>query len=312
MNTLVLTKTLTPVLALALDRLLGEPRRAHPLVLFGRAATAIENRLYGAENLSFVRRQCRGFVATFSLLLPVTALAHVLVNLPVAGSFFSIVLLYGCTGLQSLHEHARAVAQALHRRDLDTARNNVGWMVSRDTRDMNETQITRATIESVLENGNDAVFATLFWFFVLGAPGAVLLRATNTLDAMWGYRNARYQHFGTFAARLDDVLNFIPARLTAISFALLGNTARALFCWHTQARFCASPNGGPVMTAGAGALQITLGGGASYHGVWKHKTTIGEGRDPSASDIEHALQLVRRSAWLWVVLYALTGVLTHA
>jgi adenosylcobinamide-phosphate synthase len=220
--------------------------------------------------------------------------------------------LYYCLGLQSLHEHARAVAAPLLAGDLDLAREKVGWIVSRDTQKMDEVQITRATIESVLENGNDAVFATLFWFFLLGAPGAVLLRTANTLDAMWGYKTRQYLHFGRFAAKLDDVLNWIPARLTAITFALLGNTQRAFHCWKTQARFCSSPNGGPVMTAGAGSLQITLGGGAVYHGQWQEKIIMGEGEEPEAHDIERALQLVRNSAWLWVVVYALIGIIFYA
>lgn len=303
---------LTPLLALLLDRLLGEPQRAHPLAGFGRCATAIEQQCYGDEQLSFVKRQWRGFVATNTLLLPVILAAIALSSVPYVGDIFSIIILYGCIGLQSLHEHARAVATPLLAGDLGAAREKVSRIVSRDITAMDETQITRATIESVLENGNDAVFAALFWFFVLGAPGAVLLRAANTLDAMWGYKNERYLHFGRFAARLDDALNWIPARLTAITFALLGSTRRALHCWHMQARYCASPNGGPVMTAGAGSLQVTLGGGASYHGVWREKTVMGEGRAPQASDIERALQLVRHSTGLWVFIYTAVALFIYA
>ncbi len=298
----------TPLLALLLDRLLGEPKRAHPLVWFGRCVTCVENCCYGDGNLSFVKRQWRGFLAVLLLVVPVVLCAVMLVHIPLIGSLLSIVLLYGCLGMQSLHEHARMVALPLAAGDIAGAREAVSGIVSRDTQQMNETQITRATIESVLENGNDAVFATLFWFFIFGAPGAVLLRAVNTLDAMCGYRNARYEHFGCFAARLDDALNYVPARLTAVSFALLGKTARAFHCWRIQAKNCASPNGGPVMTAGAGALQITLGGSAMYGGEWKEKIIIGEGREPAAQDIERALSLVRRSAWLWVAIYALLHV----
>ena len=302
----------TPLLALLLDRLLGEPQRAHPLALFGRCATAIEQWLYGDTSLSFVKRQWRGFIAVTTLLLPVTLAAWCLTSLPVIGTLLSIVLLYFCLGMQSLHDHARAVAAPLLGGDIETARKHVAMIVSRDTEKMDEMQITRATIESVLENGNDAVFATLFWFFVLGAPGAVLLRAANTLDAMWGYKNERHLHFGRFAARLDDALNWIPARLTALTFALLGNTRRALHCWQTQARHCTSPNGGPVMCAGAGSLQLTLGGGASYHGVWQEKIVIGEGDPPRATDIERALQLVRLGAWLWALLYAILSLFFYA
>jgi adenosylcobinamide-phosphate synthase len=308
----VVLSAIAPLLALLLDKLLGEPQRAHPLIWFGNCVTVIEKKYYGNAEISFVKRQWRGFLSTCILILPAVIFAALLVNIPYIGSTFSIAILYYCLGLQSLHEHARAVATPLLAGDLISSREKVSWIVSRDTADMDETQITRATIESVLENGNDAVFATLFWFFLLGAPGAVLLRTANTLDAMWGYKTTQYLHFGRFAAKLDDALNWIPARLTALTFVLLGNTKRAFHCWKTQARFCSSPNGGPVMTAGAGSLQITLGGDAVYHGVLQEKIIMGEGAEPQAQDIERALQLVRHSAWLWVAVYALLGVIFYA
>lgn len=308
---MVLT-AISPLLALLLDKLLGEPQRAHPLVWFGNCVTTIEKKYYGSHEFSFAKRQWRGFLSVCLLIIPAVILAVVLANIPYLGAIFSVVILYYCLGLQSLHEHARAVAAPLLTGDLDSAREKVAWIVSRDTQHMDAVQITRATIESVLENGNDAVFATLFWFFLLGAPGAVLLRTANTLDAMWGYKTEQYLNFGRFAAKLDDALNWIPARLTAITFALLGNTKRALHCWKTQAHFCSSPNGGPVMTSGAGSLQITLGAGAMYHGVWQEKIIMGEGVEPKAQDIERALQLVRNSAWLWVAVYTLAGMFFYA
>jgi len=300
-----------PMVALLVDRLLGEPRHHHPLVIFGRCAETVEKRIADVNALSTQQRM-RGFFAALVLLLPTCFLAWCLSSVPVLGVLFSVIILYGCIGLQSLHEHAQAVIAALSANNSNAARKAVSMIVSRDTEQMDELQISRATIESVLENGNDAVFATLFWFFVLGAPGAVLLRAANTLDAMWGYKTDRYLHFGFFAARFDDVLNWIPARLTALTYALLGNTARALRCWSAQAAYCASPNGGPVMTAGAGSLGVTLGGGAFYHGVWQEKPVMGEGGEPKSVDIVRALQLVKRSAWLWVIAYALIAVVLHA
>src|SRR5262249_9166632 len=160
---------------------------------------------------------------------------------------------------------------ALKDGDLVEARHAVSKIVSRECAGLDETQICCAAIESVLENGSDAVFAALFWFIVLGAPGVVLYRIVNTLDAMWGYRNARYEHFGWAAAKLDDLLNWIPARLTALTYALLGNSQNAIWSWQNQGGKWYSPNAGPVMSSGAGALDLQLGGPATYHGKLKER-----------------------------------------
>jgi adenosylcobinamide-phosphate synthase len=151
----------------------------------------------------------------------------------------------------------------------------------------------------VLENGNDAIFSTLFWFALLGGPGAVMFRLANTLDAMWGYRTPRFLHFGWAAARFDDVLNYVPARLTAISYALLGKCRQALTCWRTQAAAWDSPNAGPVMATGAGSLGVQLGGAARYHGEWEQRPALGSGVRPGATDIARGVSLVRHAQWLW-------------
>ena len=150
------------------------------------------------------------------------------------------------------------------------------------------------------------------WFALLGGPGALLFRLANTLDAMWGYRNERYLRFGWAAARIDDVLNFVPARLTALSYALLGHTACALRCWRTQAPTWDSPNAGPVMAAGAGALDLSLGGPAVYHGRLEERPPLGAGAPARAADIDKALALVHNSTWLWLFGTALVSVLAHA
>ncbi|GIU32897.1 adenosylcobinamide-phosphate synthase CbiB [Shewanella schlegeliana] len=276
-------------LALLLDRLFGELPRFHPLVGFGLLASWVKQRLWRPTKR-------RGLLAVFILLLPVLPL----LSLPSIW-WIDVVILYFVIGGRSLCEHGNAVGEALKQGDLVLARQRVGMIVSRKTAKLTEQQVVNATLESVLENGNDAVFGALFWFTVAGPVGAVLYRLSNTLDAMWGYKNQTYLQFGWCAAKLDDLLNYIPARLCALAYALGGNTSIALKCWRVQAPKCASPNGGPVMAAGAGSLHITMGGAAEYDGYICDKPMLGEGRAAQASDINRACNLVRLSAIYWVV-----------
>lgn len=291
------------------DRIFGEVRRLHPLVGFGRWAGWVEG---GCRRLPFgggaARARLAGLLAWVLAVLPWVAIvlwvrgAH-----PQAHWVVDVGLLYLALGGRSLAEHAQAIAAPLAAGRLDEARTRVGWIVSRDTRALDEEGVARAATESVLENGNDAVFGALFWFLLGGGAGALLFRLANTLDAMWGYRTARYLHFGWAAARIDDVLNFIPARLTALTYALLGRTRRALACWRRQARHWDSPNAGPVMAAGAGALGVRLGGAAIYHGREEVRPALGEGSGADKASILAAVALVRRGALLWLGVVAALG-----
>ena len=295
--------------ALLFDRLLGELRRFHPLSGFGGVASFVEARLRNPASAPW-RQKISGLGAGMLLLPPIVLLSQFAVQAPVAGIVAEILLLYLTLGGQSLSEHAQRVAAALRANDLGNARQQVSMIVSRDTAAMQPDDVARAAVESVLENGNDAVFGALFWFAIAGAPGAVFYRLANTLDAMWGYRNERFLHFGWAAARLDDLLNYLPARLTALTYALLGRTARSWRCWRRQGMLWDSPNAGPVMAAGAGALGIALGGPAFYHGANKVRPVLGEGAAATGDDIERALRLVRYGVLLWLaagLLLALGG-----
>jgi adenosylcobinamide-phosphate synthase len=305
----MLTTSLLALTAVLLDWLWGEPRRWHPLVGFGKLADYIEGRLHRDRATSACARRVLGALGVLSLLLPFTAAAIALTSLPYAGAVFNLLLLYFALGQKSLHHHARSVAHALKNQNMEEARRCAGLMVSRDSGALD---IPSAVTESVLENGNDGIFGALFWFAVAGGPGALLYRLANTLDAMWGYRNERYLHFGWAAARLDDALNYLPARLTALTYAALGRTHLALSCWQRQAPAWPSPNAGPVMAAGAGALGISLGGPARYANEWHERPILGAGKTPTIADIEHALRLIRYGVWLWIGLLVLAGGVTHA
>ncbi|MBS1190818.1 MAG: cobalamin biosynthesis protein [Rhodocyclaceae bacterium] len=285
--------------AVLLDRLLGEPRRWHPLVGFGALAKALESRLNRRTRLG-------GVIAWALAVLPWVGLAAWL--RPYAPFAVDTALLYFALGARALAEHAEAIRAPLAAGDLPEARRRVGWIVSRDTAALDATGIAKAGVESVLENGNDAVFGALFWFALLGGPGALLFRLANTLDAMWGYKTERLLAFGWAAARLDDGLNWPAARLTALTYALFGRTRQALACWRAQAPGWESPNAGPVMAAGAGSLGVALGGTAIYHGREEIRPPLGEGAPPAAADIGRAMALVQRGIALWLAVLLCFGV----
>ena len=291
--------------AFALDHGFAEPAPArHPLVAFGRYAASIEHARYRDD-----RERERGDAG--GAVVPIVAAAWMLTRSDLFGTLIAALLLYATIGLRSLREHVAPVADALDADDLDGARALVGRVVSRDTGALDATQVAVAATETTLENGNDAVFGALFWFAVAGAPGAVAYRLVNTLDAMWGYRNARYEHFGWAAAKLDDLMNWIPARLTAFTYALFGHFERALQCWREQAPAWDSPNAGPVMAAGAGALGVRLGGPAPYEGQWHDRPVLGIGEPPRAADVRRALVLIRNGVVAWLAVLVLLD-LAHA
>lgn len=284
------------LLALALDWLLGEPARLHPLVGFGNLANWLEAHL---NQPTQTRNRLGGALAL------TIAVAPVLLVLTLPAYFFSdlwwleALVLYLAIGRKSLMQHAVAVIKPLQQNNLPLARQKLSYIVSRDTAQLDHTGIVKASIETVIENSNDAIFAPLFWFLLAGIPGVVLYRLVNTLDAMWGYKNARFLQFGWAAARLDDVLNWIPARLTVISFACFRSFSAVVCTAFAQGKQCSSPNAGPVMAAGASALKITLGGEAIYQGVLISKPVLGFGNSPQLGDIQRAMQLVNHTVMLW-------------
>lgn len=294
---------LLTVAGVALDALLGEPRRAHPLVAFGNLANRLERRFNGGGR----GWRSHGVTAWVLAVVPITLISAWLSQLPWIGELVAVLALYCALGLRSLGEHIAPVARALRSDDLPEARRRVGYLVSRQTDELDASAVARAATESVLENGSDAVFAAIFWFVIAGVPGVVLYRLSNTLDAMWGYRNERFERFGWAAARIDDVLNYIPARLVALTYTLLGKSRLAWRCWRTQAPQWDSPNAGPVMAAGAGALGVSLGGPAIYHGELHERAILGAGPAADAGSIDRGWALVQRGVWLWLLLLCVGG-----
>jgi adenosylcobinamide-phosphate synthase len=246
----------------------------------------------------------------FITLAPLFALILITANNIILSQFVVVLGIYIAIAPRSLKEHAKAVGDALNAGSLDDARFELSKLVSRDTQSLDERAISAACCESVLENGCDSIFAALFWFclatvltyghYQAGLCAVITYRAVNTLDAMWGYKNDRYLAFGWAAARADDILNYCPARLVALSYAMLGNFKRALHCWFTQAPDWKSPNAGPVMAAGAGSLNILLGGAAIYHGNDQSRPLLGAGEPAQRGDIRRTLALVQHTLLLWI------------
>lgn len=310
--------TFTEVFALicagiALDAVLGEPRCLHPLVGFGWLADRIEAWLNGAPADGVLNHRLLGALAlVLAVSAPVLGVAVAVAHTPAwAAALVHAAALYFALGAKSLWEHIHQVMRALAATDLEYARSLGARVVTRDLREASETDVARAAVESTLENGNDAVFAALFWFVVGGAPGVIAYRLVNTLDAMWGYKTPRYLQFGWAAARLDDALNYVPARLTALTYALLGDTRAGLACWRTQAHAWESPNAGPVMAAGAGTLGLELGGVARYLGRTEERPRLGAGHPPKAADIDRALRLVFAGVASWLGLLALLALVAR-
>ncbi len=301
------------VIALLLDAAFGEPRRWHPLVGFGNLANWLEQKLN--KQKSQIELRLSGLVAWALIVLPFVVAVYFLQQISRDFQFeiytgfklgldviIAIIFLTLAIGAKSLVQHAKAVSKALINSDINLARKNVALIVSRDTCNSDEATINKATIESVLENGSDAIFAAIFWFIILGAPGVVLYRLANTLDAMWGYRTERFLYFGWGAARMDDVLNWLPARLTSISYALAGNTIKAFSCWKNQAKDWHGINPGVVMASGAGALNVILGGVATYHGQKINRPELGCNNEPQIADIDRAIHLIYKSIFIWILL----------
>lgn len=285
----MLSRALGLALGFGLDRLLGDPRRGHPVALFGRAAAALERRTYagttaaGAGHVGVLV----GTTTTAAYLVDRATAAH-----PIARTVWTAAITWVVLGGRSLEREASAVAAHLDRGDLEAAREQVSHLVGRDPWALDEAGVTRAAIESLAENTSDAVVAPLVWGALAGAPGMVAHRAINTLDAMIGYRDERYERFGKVAARLDDVVNWLPARLGA---ALAAGTSTA--AWRAVRRDSAahpSPNGGKIEAAFAGRLGIRLGGANAYGGRVEDRGVLGDGRPAAPADVSRAVRLARR------------------
>ena len=283
------------VLGAVLDLALGDPSRGHPVAGFGRAAGALEHRLYAPSRTRGVALAALCVGSTVGL----GQVAQRLVR-PRGTSLTVLVALsvWAVLGGASLVRAAERVALALGRGDVGLARVELSHLCGRDPDGLGSDELARASVESVAENTSDAVVAPLLWGAVAGIPGLLGYRAVNTLDAMVGYRSRRYERFGWASARLDDAVNWVPARVTAaltVALAPLvgGDATGAWRVWRRDGARHPSPNAGRCEAAFAGALGLRLGGRNTYGGHVEDRPTLGDGRAPTGADIRRAVMLSR-------------------
>lgn len=285
-----------PVLKIAaglvLDFIAGDPQGfPHPVRAIGAMITALERVL-----LKMRRKRIAGVILVLIVISVTWAAALAAVSF---SAVFEILLIYMIFAARSLGVEAEKVRRLLAAGKLAEARVQIGFLVSRDTADLDEQSIMRAAVETVAENIVDAVIAPLFYLFIGGAPLAMAYKAANTLDSMVGYSNEKYIHFGWAGARLDDILNYIPARITGfilvpLASLLCGKSARGSLKIVIRDRLNhSSPNAGHGEAAVAGALGIRLGGASSYFGKIVEKPTIGDAsREIRGEDIRNSVRLM--------------------
>jgi adenosylcobinamide-phosphate synthase len=275
------------------DRLLGDPGRWHPVAGFGTLAAALERRLHADS-------RARGAVHAGVLVGGAVALGVMAERLtagrPLTCTALTTAATWAVLGGRSLEREALAVHAHLAADDLPAARRRLTHLVGRDTSVLTEGEVARAVVESVAENTSDAVVAPLVWGALAGVPGLLGYRAANTLDAMVGHRNPRYERFGWASARLDDILNLPGSRLAGLVVlaAEPAGCGRAARAWRRDAAQHPSPNAGVVEATFAGALGVTLGGTNNYGDRVERRALMGAGRAPVAADIPRATRLARR------------------
>lgn len=287
--------------AFALDLVLGDPRwLPHPVRLFGLAARGLESLLTALLG----RNRIAGALFTLAIVGGAYWGSWALVRLSAArderlGFAVSIYLLYTAFAARDLDRHATRVGRALEEEDLPGARRHLSMIVGRDTAGLDEREVVRGAVESVAESTLDGVVAPLFFAFVGGAPAAMAFKAASTLDSLVGHKTDRYLRFGWASARLDDVLNWLPARIAQGLYPLASLVVglRAALTWRISwrdGRKSPSPNAGISEAALAGALGVRLGGINTYDGVPEERTHLGEAiRDLESRDIRRAV------AWMY-------------
>lgn len=313
----MMSHLLAIALGVILDRIVGDPPNwPHPVRFIGAAISKLTNR-WNHEPNAFRN----GFLLLGTVALGIFAVVYLIVFLAYSWNVFAgiaVEALLIASGLaqKSLKDAAMDVQKPLAARNMPLAREKLSWIVGRDTHSLNESEITRGVVETVSENTSDGVTAPLFWAFLLGAPGLWLYKAINTLDSMVGYRNEEFEKFGYASAKADDVLNFIPSRLTGFLILVMTENARSLTMrqrfseWLRDAPKHPSPNSGWLEAATAVQLGVELGGLNHYRGIESHRALMGTPVYPlEARHIHEAVGHMQTVTIGFFIIFALGGIL---
>lgn len=293
--------------ALILEALFGyPPGLSHPIGWTGRLIAAFDRYWNNAKRArTTIRTRTMGIATAAALIILGAGIGIAIEALAKGWIGMVAVILIATTGLaqRSLHDHVTAVAAPLLAGELASARRAVAMVVGRDTETLGAPGIAAAATETLAESFCDGVVAPVFWFLLLGLPGLFAFKCVSTADSMIGHMNDRYRNFGWASARADDIMNWLPARISGVLICIAGNGG-----WRIMRRDAGkhlSPNSGWPESAMAGALDVQLGGGTAYDGHWIARANLGDGARPSPTDVQRALCVYRRACLaLWCIIGA--------
>ncbi len=285
------------LMAVALDHLIPDRQGIKPFAWYRDWAESIEERFNGGKRAHGVGAV---MLATLPILAGVLLVHYILGELGGIFRFaFDVVVLYLCVDVHRLGKTANAVSDALHSGDFDEANEKLRELTGKVAPEKTEAGIARAAVEGVLKQGNSLIVSPIFWFILLGPIGAVLQRLSSILDSLWGHRYERFAEFGWAAARFDDLLGWIPARITALSYALMGSFEDALHCWRKRVGVWSDINSGPLLASGFGAMHMQLCEAeeeSEYQEKFSDLTVI-----PDAGHVRRVVALIWRVLLLWLV-----------
>lgn len=326
---LVLVMGLTPLIAFAMDAMLGDPRwTPHPVVFIGKMIGLLEKGLRAIFPKTKNGQLIAGLLLVLvtlviSLGLPLLVLYILARAFPPLAVAMNLIWCWQIIAAKSLQDAALDVERGLREGGLAGGREYLSMIVGRDTAQLDQEGIIKATVETVAENTTDGVIAPLIFIALGGAPLGFLYKAVNTLDSMVGYKNEKYIYFGRAAARLDDVVNFLPARLTALLIVIAAGQSRpegspaaerqsaidqSWRIFKRDRKKHASPNSGQTEAAMAGALGVQLAGDATYFGQLYRKPTLGDPiRKIETQDIKRACKVMYRASWIGLVIAVIIG-----